>query len=61
MNAVDPPATLEADLLQALLDEHTTVTLPRLRRLWDYYRNPTNDQGKPAQYFGLPQRLRHHA
>jgi len=56
---------LNADLLHVLLDEHGRVALPRLERLWRYYRNhlsePTVEGGStapPAQRVGLPPRLR---
>jgi len=56
---------LNAALLQVLLDEHERFALPRLERLWGYYRNhlaePTVEGGStapPAQRVGLPSRLR---
>ncbi len=55
---------LDEDLLQSLIDEHDQCTLPRLNRLWRYYRNalaePTDAGGSsapPAQRVGLPSRL----
>lgn len=57
---------LPSQLLDVLLDEHAGHTLPRLERLWDYYRNPlvTSWEGTPrgrwyslGQEQGLPQRL----
>ena len=53
---------LEPSLLNLLIDEHQADTEPRLRRLWDYYRNPTrpNKPGSAnglAQAEGLPPRL----
>ena len=59
-------AELEPDeaLIAALIDEHERFTLPRLERLWRYYRNnlaEPDDQGgslaPPAQHVGLPSRL----
>jgi len=56
---------LDAALLEILIDEHESLALPRLERLWRYYRNhlaePTVDGGSaapPAQRVGLPARLR---
>ena len=56
---------LDADLLELLLDEHERLTLPRLERLWSYYRNALAEPddaggsaGYPAQWVGLPVRLR---
>jgi hypothetical protein len=55
---------LDQNLLEALIDDHEHVTLPRLRRLWRYYRNtlaePSDSggsSGPPAQRAGLPRRL----
>lgn len=55
---------LDADLLALLIHEHETIALPRLNRLWSYYRNalaePTargGSNGPPAQQAGLPPRL----
>lgn len=64
--ALEPFASIPLDeaLLQLLIDEHESITLPRLERLWKYYRNhlaEPNDQGgssgPPAQRAGLPRRL----
>ncbi len=56
---------LDAALLAALRAEHRDLVLPRLRRLWMYYRNALADpaanggsSGAPAQFHGLPVRLR---
>jgi Phage portal protein, SPP1 Gp6-like len=61
-------ATIETGLLDLLIEEHRTCTEPRLRRLWDYYRNPTRQDPSGggaglAQEDGLPDRLTqtHHA
>ncbi len=56
------PSTLGPDLLDSLIEEHRGCTEPRLRRLWDYYRNPARSSidgkvGVLAQEAGLPQRL----
>lgn len=55
---------LSEDLLSALIDEHERRTLPRLQRLWRYYRNALAEpgdaggsSGPPAQRAGLPSRL----
>lgn len=55
---------LSEALLELLIDEHEDVTLPRLRRLWGYYRNALSEptelggsRGAPAQAVGLPTRL----
>lgn len=55
---------LTEELLALLIDEHEDTTLPRLQRLWGYYRNalaePTDgggSRGAPAQAVGLPSRL----
>lgn len=55
---------LSEDLLAALIDEHERRTLPRLQRLWRYYRNTLAEpgdaggsSGPPAQRVGLPSRL----
>jgi hypothetical protein len=64
--ALEPFAELPLDaaLLELLIAEHETQTLPRLLRLWRYYRNalaePTlqgGSRGAPAQKAGLPARL----
>jgi hypothetical protein len=51
-------------LLDHLIAEHETVRLPRLMRLWSYYRNALAEpdshggsRGAPNQSVGLPQRL----
>ena len=56
------PGSLSPELLDLLIDEHRACTEPRLRRLWDYYRNPASSDadghvGRLAQEDGLPQRL----
>ncbi len=58
-------AGLNEQVLQNLLAEHETTTLPRLERLWRYYRNPAtgstrraNGRLPLAQEEGLPRRLR---
>lgn len=49
-------------LLDMLVDEHERVAMPRLKRFWDYYRNPSRP-GRPgerprlAQEVGLPPRV----
>ena len=55
---------LDEALLELLIDEHETIALPRLQRLWRYYRNALADpspaggsSGPPAQRAGLPKRL----
>ena len=55
---------LDERLLMLLIDEHESTALPRLMRLWRYYRNalaePTDNGGSagaPAQRSGLPPRL----
>ena len=64
--ALAPFASIPLDeaLLEVLIAEHEDMTLPRLQRLWRYYRNalaePTVDGascGPPAQQVGLPDRL----
>jgi hypothetical protein len=56
---------LDEPLLKCLIAEHELVRLPRLQRLWSYYRNalaePTDEggsSGSPRQSVGLPTRLR---
>lgn len=56
---------LDDSLLELLIAEHEAVTLPRLERLWRYYRNalaePDDEGGSsspPAQRSGLPARLK---
>lgn len=39
---------LDAALLRLLIDEHSAVTRPRLARLWAYYRNPCDADGRGA-------------
>ncbi len=56
--------TLDPSLLDVLIEEHQAQAEPRLRRLWDYYRNPARPesadrQGGLAQSQGLPDRLTH--
>lgn len=52
---------LDPTLLDLLIEEHQSENEPRLRRLWDYYRNPArpNRSGSLglAQAEGLPPRL----
>lgn len=53
---------LDPSLLDLLINEHQTEVEPRLRRLWDYYRNParsdrTGSTSSLAQAEGLPSRL----
>lgn len=64
--ALEPFASIPLDqaLLELLIAEHERSTLPRLLRLWRYYRNalaePTPTGGSrhaPAQRSGLPARL----
>ncbi len=66
---VNDPAYPGEAFLDLLIREHRAQHLPRLQRLWDYYRNPmteclpTNALARPyrlAQEQGLPPRLRHH-
>lgn len=63
-HTIDPQDTAipHPSLLDLLIDEHRAMTGPRLRRLWDYYRNPTlseapGNPGRLAQAVGLPARL----
>ncbi len=54
--------TVPSALVELLIEEHQASTEPRLRRLWDYYRNPSKREtgGKLshlAQEVGLPKRL----
>jgi len=59
-------AGLDEARLRRLLEEHVEQRLPRLDRLWRYYRNPTRlrvgadglVRGEAAQRDGLPSRLR---
>jgi hypothetical protein len=64
--ALEPFATIPLDepLLALLIDEHESMVLPRLLRLWRYYRNALAEpsesggsSGPPAQRAGLPRRL----
>ena len=64
--ALDPFADIPLDenLLEALIEDHQTCVLPRLERLWNYFRNALADPtdaggsaGAPAQRVGLPERL----
>lgn len=64
--ALEPFASipLDQEVLEMLIAEHEAVTLPRLQRLWRYYRNPLAEptesggsNGPPAQRAGLPSRL----
>ncbi|MCA9291546.1 MAG: phage portal protein [Phycisphaerales bacterium] len=57
--------SLDERLLRVLVSEHEARTLPRLRRLWNYYRNALAEpssgggsKGPPAQWVGLPSRLK---
>ncbi|MEM9294945.1 MAG: phage portal protein [Planctomycetota bacterium] len=49
------------DQLQAAVDRHQRRTLPKLQRLWNYYRNPLPEPGQPHalsdQAQSLPARL----
>jgi Phage portal protein, SPP1 Gp6-like len=63
-NPVDQESlnTLPPALLESLIEEHRTSDEPRLRRFWDYYRNPAKHcaegkLGRLAQEAGLPERL----
>ncbi len=57
---------LDQALLALAIDEHERTELPRLHKLWDYYRNPMRPCGeagatraryRQAQEMGLPSRL----
>ncbi len=51
--------SLPDDIL-ALLAAHLATTMPRLQRLWNYYRNPATGSSSPArlaQEAGLPSRV----
>lgn len=53
--------SLDPQLVAALLQQHRTVRLPRLRQFWAYYRNPGRagaGADQLAQAAGLPRRLR---
>ncbi|MEX0744626.1 MAG: phage portal protein [Phycisphaeraceae bacterium] len=59
-------ASPSPELLDLLVHEHVTQRLPRLDRLWRYFRNPLSgaDDGDASHYQlgqeqGLPARLRH--
>jgi Phage portal protein, SPP1 Gp6-like len=57
-----PADTLSPDLLDVLIEEHRAVNEPRLRKFWDYYRNPARRDSaggrvRLAQQDGLPTRL----
>ncbi len=47
---------LDDPFIRYLIDEHIRRTLPRLQRLWMYYRNPL-ESGRLGQEAGLPARL----
>ena len=58
---------VDPSLLDLLIDQHRSKTLPRLCRLWDYYRNELTEQGHATsgdrdyrlpQERGLPPRYR---
>lgn len=65
---VDAASHLSEAFLDLLLNEHRHTTVPRLHRLWNYYRNPMTERAdhrgelgrryRLAQEEGLPQRLR---
>lgn len=42
-------------LLEALIDEHERHVLPRLERLWAYYRNALEPVGGEGRWYRLPQ------
>lgn len=55
---------LDESLLELLIEEHESIRMPRLQRLWQYYRNALAEPddaggsaGSPAQAAGLPSRL----
>lgn len=58
-------STIDPRLIDTLLDEHVNRTVPRLERLWEYYRNPLEDTGTATdgrwyhlgQEQGLPARI----
>ncbi|GAB4108839.1 MAG: hypothetical protein Kow00105_16770 [Phycisphaeraceae bacterium] len=61
-NLIPEQTRLDPPVLEALIQAHQHDKAPRLRRLWDYYRNPaigTGPDGRPklAQQCGLPSRL----
>lgn len=58
---------LDKALLELVIDEHQSRRIPRLEKLWTYFRNPLEPVGsvwssrvalRPAQYQGLPPRLK---
>lgn len=54
--------TLEPVLLDVLIEEHRAINEPRLRKFWNYYRNPArrdsvDGRERLAQEDGLPSRL----
>lgn len=57
----DTSILIDSDLLELLIEEHDRETLPRLRRMWDYYRNDPGEEARGgAQRQGLPDRLTQH-
>jgi len=61
------PTGLDREFVELLIDEHSQEIIPRLERMWDYYRNDLVDNQVPgvvgrwyqaAQEVGLPARLR---
>ena len=49
---------LDRSFLELLIDQHESQTLPRLRQLWDYYRNeltPRPKAGGNGRDYRLPQ------
>ena len=54
-----PPAEHQehAHRISQQIDEHRRLTIPRLHRLWEYYRNAPRPGAGLAQAQGLPQRL----
>ena len=59
------PDAFDENLVDLLVEEHLASRVPRLQRLWDYYRNEP-ESGTPGgnartpQHAGLPERLRPH-
>jgi len=58
----NPTDTLDTNLLDVLIEEHRAISEPRLRKFWQYYRNPArrdavDGQVRLAQQDGLPTRL----
>jgi hypothetical protein len=43
---------LDEALLRLVIDEHTSAALPRLERLWTYYRNPAEPGGMAGRWGG---------